>query len=258
VVCSACEHENPAGNRFCGMCGTPLPHRPLSIPEAQGTSNLARGPLENAPPDRHGFAVVVEIPDVQQPYSDASSTDTPATETRPSDHSASQEVPDRPIGTFEQSPVLVEIPGEQSNHPRGLTLSGETVPEDRQPEFVQNFDHSPPDQAEDTPAMALGVSDVLDELATAPAEPPTPEEAPHFPWMEDVLQQLVELEAAESSERRDEHPRFLDLLGELSLPAVEPEPLTSPVVASSFSEVSEAPQTMAGSRCHNRSRRASG
>src|SRR5208283_3808423 len=48
VVCSACGYENKSGLRFCGMCGTPLPHRPLTTPGAQNTWNLTRLPLENS------------------------------------------------------------------------------------------------------------------------------------------------------------------------------------------------------------------
>jgi hypothetical protein len=34
--------------RFCGMCGTPLPYRPLTTPEAQSTLKYTRLPLEEA------------------------------------------------------------------------------------------------------------------------------------------------------------------------------------------------------------------
>src|ERR1035441_2158568 len=50
VVCSTCGYENQAGNRFCGMCGTPLPHRPLTAPGAQSTASLTRALAENARP----------------------------------------------------------------------------------------------------------------------------------------------------------------------------------------------------------------
>jgi len=40
VFCNACGYENPHGHRFCGMCGTPLPQRPLTTPGAHSTANL--------------------------------------------------------------------------------------------------------------------------------------------------------------------------------------------------------------------------
>jgi len=44
VVCSNCGSENPAANRFCGMCGTPLPQRPITAPDAQSTLSFTRLP----------------------------------------------------------------------------------------------------------------------------------------------------------------------------------------------------------------------
>lgn len=46
MVCSACGYENQSAMRFCGMCGTPLPHRPLTTPGAQSTLTFTRVPLE--------------------------------------------------------------------------------------------------------------------------------------------------------------------------------------------------------------------
>ena len=48
MVCSACGYENLAGHRFCGMCGVPLPHRPLTAPGANSTLDLTRVPLDQA------------------------------------------------------------------------------------------------------------------------------------------------------------------------------------------------------------------
>ena len=46
LLCSNCGFENPADHRFCGMCGTPLPQRPLIAPGAQSTADLTRHPVE--------------------------------------------------------------------------------------------------------------------------------------------------------------------------------------------------------------------
>ncbi len=61
MVCSSCGQERPAGDRFCGMCGTPLPHRLLS---AEGTLSLARGRWENSSSHRTSTAGagVLELP----------------------------------------------------------------------------------------------------------------------------------------------------------------------------------------------------
>ncbi|MFZ0704713.1 MAG: zinc-ribbon domain-containing protein [Candidatus Korobacteraceae bacterium] len=46
MLCSNCGFENPADHRFCGMCGTPLPQRPIIAPGAQSTADLTRHPVE--------------------------------------------------------------------------------------------------------------------------------------------------------------------------------------------------------------------
>lgn len=50
MVCSNCGSENPATNRFCGMCGTPLPQRPITAPGAASTLSFTRLPVESPRP----------------------------------------------------------------------------------------------------------------------------------------------------------------------------------------------------------------
>ena len=61
MVCSSCGQERPDGDRFCGRCGTPLPHRLLSV---EGTLSLARGRWENSSSHRTSTAGagVLELP----------------------------------------------------------------------------------------------------------------------------------------------------------------------------------------------------
>src|SRR3974377_2332895 len=108
VVCSSCGQERPAGDRFCGMCGTPLPHRPMSTPGAQSTIDLSHGPLENAPLDGRSLTAAVEAPDVQLADGDESATGMPATESLRSASPVSQEVSDSPGEMFEAAPVHLE------------------------------------------------------------------------------------------------------------------------------------------------------
>jgi hypothetical protein len=211
VVCGVCGQECPAGNRFCGMCGTPLPRRPLG---AQGTMNLTPGPLENYPPDGRGLFAPVEFPSVNQPCDvespAAASATAPAGELCP------------------QAPVLIEASGETSDHPTDFHPDTELTLGDSLQDTVEAPNRSLLTQGEENAATGEGaaiqpdLADFLDALATSPAEPSTHEEAPHFSWMDDVLDQ-IEREAAKSSEGRDERPGFLDLLGDLSLPRVEPK-----------------------------------
>ena len=46
VLCSTCGHKNPAPNRFCGMCGAPLPQKPDKTPAAQSALSFTPLPLE--------------------------------------------------------------------------------------------------------------------------------------------------------------------------------------------------------------------
>ncbi len=46
MVCSHCGYDNPREHRYCGMCGTPFPHRDLTVPDAQSTLTFTSAPLE--------------------------------------------------------------------------------------------------------------------------------------------------------------------------------------------------------------------
>src|SRR5215471_547890 len=50
LVCSSCGYDNPREHRYCGMCGTPFPHRPLTVPAAQSTLSFSSTPIEVASP----------------------------------------------------------------------------------------------------------------------------------------------------------------------------------------------------------------
>jgi len=213
LVCSTCGNESPSGNRFCGLCGTPLPHRPLDTPGAQGTMSLTRGPLESSqPPERQSAAVDIAGAQV-------------------------------PAETF----------GEEPNQPSDLPPSEEMVPEDPLQAFGENLDRTQLDQpeqmatADDTLAMPSDILAFADALP--PVEQSLPLESPEFPWMEDVLHEIAELEAAKPSKIPDERPPFLDLLNldELTPPTVEPEASAPVAVAPFFSEISDVPQTIAAS-----------
>src|ERR1700690_3921189 len=110
VLCRACGYENQAGHRFCGMCGTPLPHAPTTAPDAQSTLDFPRGPLEGpahsehrspAPMREHanaptGPAAVLEIPHtaefVSQPASVISQPPS-ASDATPPAHDMVPEIP---------------------------------------------------------------------------------------------------------------------------------------------------------------------
>src|SRR5271165_5741322 len=252
LVCSTCGNESPAGNRFCGLCGTPLPHRPLDTPGTQGTMSLTRGPLESSlSPERQSAAA--DIAGVQPPPRDELTANTSAGETPRPDEAVSRGVTGPLDDTFKQAHVPVEPPQEQPDDPADWPPSKEMVSEDPLQAFAENLDHTQLDQPDEMTTVDDTLAMPSDILAFADALPPVeqslPLESPEFPWMEDVLHEIAELEAAKPSKIPDERPPFLDLLNldELTPPTVEPEASAPVAVAPFFSEISDVPQTIAAS-----------
>ena len=48
MLCGNCGHDNPRENRYCGMCGTPFPHR-LTIPDEQSALAFSSTPITVTP-----------------------------------------------------------------------------------------------------------------------------------------------------------------------------------------------------------------
>jgi hypothetical protein len=189
VVCSACGYENQTGNRFCGMCGTPLPHPPLTAPGAQGTHSLTRVPVETAHSAERllgatcsettaagGTGVVIEAPSVESRNDESSQSEN--------------------LGPI--APAMVpEVPLE---------------------EYVKSFQYTPPaDPEEVTMRGDAQVSPAEAPVATDPPAPPqnetvgaatTLETVPNGPT-EDVADRL----GLEPIEERVPGSRYLDIGG---------------------------------------------
>ncbi len=227
VICSACGHDSPAGYHFCGMCGTPLPHRPLETPGAQSTMSLARGPLE-IPRLEEERSAPVDDPGSQCSHAEDTANGAPGEPEPGPDGAVSQEVTPGPDEALK--PFLLETP-EQHIHPESGSLpSGAPAPEDTPELFAGTLEHAEQSSraketatAGDLPAMSSEVLAFADELAIPAAEPPSPVEAPHFQWMDEVLDEM-EVEAAKSASAHDEPPSSA-LLDEVALPEFEPTPV---------------------------------
>ena len=216
MVCSACGYENQVGNRFCGMCGTPLPHRPLTIPGAQGTHSFMRVPLEGAtPPER-------------QPV------------TTPPEETGAPAAPSR-------TGVLLEMPSPESRSTQttqsenSVPPAADTIPEVPLDEYVKSFHYVPPtDPREitmrgDAPVLQSETAST-DASATAPAGDTT------FASADDIRERLG-LEDAPQEERHD-RPRFLDF-SETPAPPEKPTERESNIVSPSFLGLSDAPRVAA-------------
>jgi hypothetical protein len=220
LVCSACGYENPVGNRFCGMCGTPLPHRPLTIPGAQGTHSFTRVPLEVAKP-----------PEQQPATAPPEETNVPTATSR--------------------TGVLIEMPSPVSRSPETpqsenfVPPASDMVPEVPLDEFVKSFTYVPPaDPKEITMRGDVPVLQPEAVVTDTPATAPTGATAgdKNLAPTEDVRERLG-LGDAPEEERRD-RPRFLDFSEPPPSPE-KPAKRESNVVSPSFLGLNEAPQIAA-------------
>ncbi|MGA3055006.1 MAG: hypothetical protein ABSD63_12425 [Candidatus Korobacteraceae bacterium] len=230
MVCSACGYENQAGNRYCGMCGIPLPHRPLTTAGAQSTASLTRPLAENAGPleprasvSQARTGVASESPlsgDLARPSQDPDvERDTPAAEAA-SQHS--ELVPEIPLDEYVQSFRYVP-----PSDPEESTMRGETSvlrPKELRPELVRP----------EPPAPSNGTSGPSMETETATAIT----EAPPAASADDVRERLG-LEVDGPLEERSDRPRFLDF-NQPSTP-IKPARTTPSISGPSFLGLNDPP-----------------
>lgn len=199
MVCSACAYENPPGMRFCGMCGMPMPHKPITAPGANSTLNFTRVPV-----DAREAAAAREHTEALQTGGSVASEPGSGPVSAPAPESPGAETP--ATTTTASPPSPPETPAK------------ELVPDIALDEYVRKFRYEPPqDPAEKTMRWDAPVS-------SSRPEPPiteTPKETDHVPASlvlpnasvpasEDVDQRLG-LEQESPAEASITRPRFLDL-----------------------------------------------
>src|SRR5664280_455724 len=238
------------------MCGTPLPHRPLTTPGAQGTASLTRALAENARPI--------------EPRASAAPPARARVDVEPRPHSRGQRNLSETSSNRTVLPSQMPGPGEsrRSEPPRSGNLtppsrdtgSGvqrskaapphfDLVPEIPLQEYVRNFHYVPPSDPEEItmrgettvlepelPAAsnATAITPVETEIAPAEATPP--------PSTDDVQERLG-LEVDSEAEERNDRPRYLDL----NEPSPPPKPAVAatPTAVPSFLGLSDVPQVEA-------------
>ncbi|MGA9646318.1 MAG: zinc ribbon domain-containing protein, partial [Candidatus Korobacteraceae bacterium] len=232
MVCSACGYENQVGNRYCGMCGIPLPHRPLTTPGAQSTASLTRPLAENAGPveprasvsqARTGVASEpISSSDVARPSQDQEmERDTPASEAPPPHVEL---VPEIPLDEYVQSFRYVP-----PSDPEESTMRGETSvlrPEELRPEELR------PELA----ASSNTIPATPTETATAATEAAPPASA-------DDVRERLGLEVDSTPEERSDRPRFLDF-NQPPTP-IRPARTTQSIAGPSFLGLNDPPQVEA-------------
>jgi hypothetical protein len=244
VVCSACGFDNPLEMRFCGMCGTPMPHRPITAPGAQSTLNFTRIPVDSRGTSEHSTT------SSHRPASLESARSAETQHARTSQSSIAVAGPQEP----DVSTVTQELPVK------------ELVPDVPLDEYIQKFRYEPP--TDPTEITMRGDAPVA--TSAEPASPPTnpaatssslaatregekpASSAPSKTSEEDVDQRLG-LEAETPAEARIARPRFLDINEPPRDPSNGSHPEatitnsgTSTIGGPSFLGLSDPPQTWAG------------
>lgn len=255
LVCSSCGFENQTGMRFCGMCGTPLPHKPLTAPGAQSTLNFTRVPFEVHAPQQEQSATT----------SSSSSSSTGAVVAESSTTTATTVSTPLEEPSPAASPELNEVPASTAEVPKEL------VPDVPFDEYLQSFRYQPPkDPTEitmrgDAPIAEHASTTETATVAPTAAEPSAPKngssevaaEAIHASQIAvavppDTGERLglepLDPEAPEIPEApetpldtRAERPRFLDL-GEPPKETNNPAAGTSTIVGPSFLGLSDTPE----------------
>ena len=193
MVCSSCGYDNPHEHRYCGMCGTPFPHRPLTVPEAQSTLSFSSAPLEVVPaplPIRtvEPPAVVPQIHTVEAP------PDVPPASTKPVE-----------VEQFEAEPV--------EPAPEYTAVKEREEPTEVEPAVAVAVEAEPV-----TPVLepvVLGSASVVDTVEPAPAargpafegiEPPLPRREEPAPVAEEPVSELPRAAEAATVEPAIEPP----------------------------------------------------
>ena len=185
MICSSCGYENPAGHRFCGMCGTPLPHRPLTTPGAQSTLSMTRVPIDlreqaaraegASPSDAPPAATNTVAATPNLPHGDIADASTTSTAAMTNAVPAKELVPDIPYDEF-----LKSFRYEPPSDPDEITMRGDAKLQEvasqavhtPQPEVTENIPF--PSEAGSTSDTSAPVADaaITPPSAAPPVDPP--------------------------------------------------------------------------------------
>ena len=203
MVCSACGFENLANMRFCGMCGMPLPQRPLTAPGAHSTLNFTRVPVDSrAAGERstaqQGGGVLLEMPgDSTNGGGRATTVESGASSTTLPEPPPKELVPDVPLDEYIQS-----FKYEPPKDPAEITMRGDThvaPPDSGTPPPISTEPESQPPVRGDNIVASSSAAEIAPPIAT------TSKAA-----AEDVDNRLG-LEPETPTEARIARPRFLDI-----------------------------------------------
>jgi len=239
VVCSACGFENLQGMRFCGMCGTPLPHRPLTAPGAQSTLSFTHGPLESGATVHDHSPVSASLGVLEMPgASSEAPPDNGIREEAANDGEATPQpparelVPDIPLDEY-----LRTFRYEPPSEPAEITMRGdahvaepvEAIASSESPGLSVTTDEGTTDAAGTPPVKVAAADEIKTDVPVVSSAGP--------------VESRLGLEPEGPAEERVERPRFLDLSeprnGREATPSSSAK---STIGGPSFLGLSDAPQ----------------
>ncbi len=190
MVCSACAFENQAGMRFCGMCGMPLPQRPITAPGAHSTLSFTRVPLDSravrSATSQERGAALLETP------GDATSLNGGA-----------------PNPALTSADVTLNVSSTTASAPQAPPK--ELVPDVPLDEYVRKFRYDPPrDPGEitmhgDAPVAAPVAEPPKQLIAEPPQEASTPAATPVAPLSSSAAEEIKPPLGAAPVARRRRH-----------------------------------------------------
>ncbi len=263
MFCSSCGYDNPREHRYCGMCGTPFPHRSLTVPEAQSTLTFTSVPIEIAPsplavptgetsaprgaetveppPFSHSRSDVSDepaapVPEIVPPEAVAPTVEPPAGVTapivdeaplaRPGTEAVYQVPEPQPIHVHEESvPVLHSEPPQDSH----VAVTAASEPDVEPP--------APPIRVVEQPTPSVGAVQPEPESPSAPSGAPTPPPDDIRRWTPHIVPRAAPRPAAPT--RTDTVPRA----PAATHPSPDSLPITPPPASAgmpTFQSVAEA------------------
>ena len=195
MLCSSCGHDNPRENRYCGMCGTPFPHRFPPVPEEQSALTFPSAPLEIAPaqlpvtPEPMSPPVPLVTTTVEETLAQGESAEStqvslaslprvaaePAAAVPPPQ--AAPMVEPSPVEEFAELATAPEIIPVETSEPQPSPAPAEIAPEQAHPSLAE---HAEP-RVDATPELPAPPP------SAAPVPPPvSPEEVPSHPSLPEI------------------------------------------------------------------------
>jgi hypothetical protein len=223
-------------NRFCGMCGTPLPQKPITAPGAQSTLSFTRLPLEVRNASSSTVSNRTKSAAVQEGLTGAPAARSSA-----------------PSGTATTSAAKASVAKRQtSSSPAASNYFTQAEEAGSLEQFIAGFRYTPPSDEEEVTMtgdkpVADGSSIQAAEPTVLPEEPALPVDSPaavseqprqEVPYVESKVTEPPPFAMKNARTEAPERSRFLDV----DEPATQESPVSeAPIGGPSFLGLSDTP-----------------